>query len=156
VFGGTRREIEAEDAELGAAVEDKNAVLVSLLGEVARSYVDLRGNQREAAVVRQNVAAAQATLDLTRARLAAGLATDLAVPRAETLLANTQAPLSRSEAAVRVAMHRLGVLLGANPGDLVGELESAGPIPAAPAKILVGLPSELLERRPDVRAAERR
>jgi len=155
VFGGKERAVEAADADVGASIEDRRAVLVSLLGEVARSYVELRGEQREAAVVRRNIAAAQSTLDLTRSRFQGGLATELDVARAEALLANTQAPLPRAEAAARVAIHRLGVLLGVQPGDLAKELEAEAPIPVPPHRILVGLPSELLDRRPDVRRAER-
>lgn len=155
IFGGTRREIEAAEADIDATVEDERAVLVSLFGEVARSYVDLRGNQRLSAVVRRNIDAARATLDLTHTRLRAGLATELDVARAAALLASTEAPLPRSEAAERVAIHRLGVLLGVQPGDLAAELEEERPIPAPPERILVGLPSELLTRRPDVRRAER-
>src|SRR5262249_32291279 len=73
VFGGTRRAAEAADAEVEASIEDRRAVLVTLLGEVARSYVDLRGNQQVAAVIRRNIASARATLELTRTRLRAGL-----------------------------------------------------------------------------------
>jgi multidrug efflux system outer membrane protein len=155
LFGGTRRSLEAAEADIDASLEDQRAVLVSLLGEVARAYVDLRGSQRRSAVVRSNIAAAQSTLDLTNARLRAGLATELDVARAAALLAGAEAPLALSEAAARVEVHRLGVLLGVQPGDLAAELETEAPIPAPPERILVGLPSELLERRPDVRRAER-
>lgn len=155
LFGGTRRELEAAEAEVEASLEDRRAVLVSLLGEVAASYVDLRGNQRLAAVARRNADAARATLELTRTRLAAGLGTELDLSRATALLANAEAPLPQFEGAARVAMHRLGVLLALAPGELASELEAPHPIPAPPAQILVGLPSELLARRPDVRRAER-
>ena len=155
LFGGNRRALEAAEADVAASLEDRRAVLVSLLGEVARAYVDLRGNQRQAAVVRENVAAARATLELTRTRRAAGLASELDVSRATSLLASTEAPLPQFDAAARVAIHRLGVLLGEEPGSLAQELEQERPIPAPPEQILIGLPSELLARRPDVRRAER-
>ena len=87
LFGGTRRELEAAEAEVEASLEDRRAVLVSLLGEVAASYVDLRGNQRLAAVARRNADAARAALELTRTRLAAGLGTELDLSRATALLA---------------------------------------------------------------------
>src|SRR5262249_15216424 len=121
LFGGTRRSIEAAEAEIDASIEDQRAVLVSLLGEVSRAYVYLRGNQRLSAVVRQNIEAARSTLDLATTRQRAGLATELDVARAEGLLASAEAPLARFEAAVRVDMHRLGVLLGVDPGELVAE-----------------------------------
>jgi NodT family efflux transporter outer membrane factor (OMF) lipoprotein len=155
VFGGTRRAIEAAEADIGAALEDRRAVLVSLLGEVASAYVDLRGNQRLASVARDNIEASRSTLELTRTRRAAGLATELDVTRAEALLAGAQATLPGFEAEVRIAIHRLSVLLGEHPGSLAAELLPEAPIPAAPERILVGLPSELLTRRPDVRRAER-
>lgn len=156
VFGGTRRAVEAADADLQASIEDRRAVLVSLLGEVARAYVDLRGNQRLASVVRRNIASARATLDLTRTRLRAGLGTELDVARAEAQLADTEAQLPPAERSIRLAVHRLGVLLAKDPGALSAELEKEAPIPAPPAKLLVGLPSELLTRRPDLRRAERK
>jgi len=156
LFGRLRRRVEAADAEVEASVEDRRDVLVSLLAEVARAYVELRANQRLAAVVRENAASARTTVELTRTRLASGLASELDVARAEALLATTEARLPEVEGAARVAMHRLAVLLGLEPGALVAELEPVRPIPAAPERVLVGLPSELLARRPDVRAAERR
>jgi outer membrane protein, multidrug efflux system len=155
VFGGTRRELEAANADVEASVEERRAVLVSLLGEVARAYVELRGNQRLVSVARRNVDAARATLELTRTRNQGGLATELDVARAEALLAGAEAPLPRFDAATRIAIHRLGVLLGEQPSSLAAELEAERPIPAPPARILVGLPSELLARRADVRRAER-
>lgn len=155
LFGGTRRSLEAAEAEMEAALEDRRAVLVSLYGEVARAYLDLRGNQRQAAVARRNLAAARATLELTRTRRQAGLATELDLTRAMSLVAGAEAPLAPFEAAARVAIHRLGVLLGESPGQLARELEAEAPIPAAPERILVGLPSELVRRRPDLRRAER-
>lgn len=156
VFGGTRRSIEAAQAEIEASVEDRRAVLVSLLGEVARAYIELRGNQQLAAVSRRNVEAANATLEITRARLDGGMATALDVSRAEALLANARAPLPQFETAVRVNMHRLAILLAQPPASLARELEVAAPVPRAPQRLLVGLPAELLARRPDVRFAERR
>lgn len=156
LFGGLRRAEEAARAELEASIEDRRDVLVTLLAEVARAYVELRCNQRLETIVRRNVAAARATLELTRTRLVAGMATNLDVARAEALLAVTEAPLPRYEAAEHVAIHRLGLLLGEHPQALASELSVERPIPAPPDRILVGLPSELLQRRPDVRRAERR
>ena len=155
VFGGKERGVEAATAELEASVEDRRAVLVSLLGEVASAYVELRGNQRSAAVARGNIAAARDALELRRARLDSGLATALDVSRAEALLASTQASLPQYEAGARVAMHRLATLLAVQPETLHAELEAEAAIPAPPEKLLVGLPSELLRRRPDLRRAER-
>lgn len=156
VFGGTRRAIEAADAEYDASFEDRKAVLVSLLGEVVRSYVELRGNQQLAAILRSNVATAKSTVELVRTRLQAGMATELDLARAGTQLANAESLLPETERAIRASIHRLGVLLGREPGALHSELEKEGAIPAPPAKVMVGLPSELVARRPDLRRAERK
>ncbi|MCI0586332.1 MAG: efflux transporter outer membrane subunit [Planctomycetes bacterium] len=156
IFGGLRRGTEAAAADLGEAEEDRRAVLVSLLGEVGRSYVALRGSQRRLAVLRENEGSARETLALTRARSQAGLATDLDVSRAEALLASVEAQVPPLEAACDEAMHRLAVLLGGAPDTLRAELAKEAPIPVPPPRVVVGLPSDLLERRPDLRAAERR
>ena len=156
LFGGVRREIEAAAADYDAVVEFRQAVQVSLLGEVARNYVGLRGQQRLRAVLRQNLESAKSTRDLIQARIRAGLANDFDLARAESLLANAEAQLPPVETSLKQSVHRLGVLLGREPRALVADLEKEAPIPGAPATIVVGLPSDLLLRRPDVREAERR
>lgn len=156
VFGGKRRAVEAADAELDAVIEERRDVLVTLLGEVARTYVDLRGEQRLVAVQTKNVEAARSTLELTKTRLNAGLATTLDVARAEAQLASTESLLPEARRAARAAVHRLGILLGEEPSALAAELETEGAIPSPPARIAAGLPSDLLARRPDVRRAERK
>lgn len=156
VFGGLRREVEAATADAQAAEEDRRAALVSLQAEVARVYVELRGAQRRRAVLRDQVKAASERLALLQARLDAGVATSLDVVREEALLRSTEALLPPAERDVALASHRLGTLLGRDPGALVAELGAEAPIPVPPARVVVGLPAELLARRPDVRRAERR
>jgi NodT family efflux transporter outer membrane factor (OMF) lipoprotein len=156
VFGGGRRRIEAAHADLDSWVENERAVLVTLLGDVARNYVAFRGNQLLLAVLRQNVATAKGTVDITQARLTAGVATSLDVTRSEALKASAEAALPQVETALKQNLHRLSVLLGLAPEALASELEREAPIPTAPDRVVVGLPSELLLRRPDVRRAERR
>jgi len=156
LFGGVRRSIEAAAADYEASIESRQAVQVSLLGEVGRNYVGLRGQQRLRAVLRQNLDSAKSTRDLIQARIRAGLANDFDLARAESLVANAEAQLPPVETALKQSVHRLGVLLGREPRALVAELEKEAPIPGAPATIVVGLPSDLLLRRPDVREAERR
>lgn len=155
-FGRIERASEAADAEIEASIEDRRAVLVSLYGEVARAYVELRGHQLSAAIARRNAQAARSTVELTRARQGGGIDSALDVARAEALLASTEASLPRHEAGARVALHRLGILLAEHPGALEAELGEVAAVPAAPERVFVGLPSDLLERRPDLRAAERR
>jgi multidrug efflux system outer membrane protein len=155
VFGGTRRAVEAADADVAASVEQRNDVLLTLIGEVARNYVELRGFQRELAVAQGNVATQEDTLGLTRARYQGGLASDLDVARAEAQVRTTAARLPALDSSLRQSIHRLGVLLGDTPGTLLAELTPPGPIPAAPPGLPDGLPSDLVRRRPDVRRAER-
>jgi multidrug efflux system outer membrane protein len=155
VFGGKRRALEAATAEVAASEEDRRDVLVSLLAEVARNYVEVRGFQSRLTIARNNLRSQQAALDLTKRRFKGGVTSELDVTQAAALLAGTQSQLPALEASLKQAMHRLGVLLGQEPGALVAELLQDAPIPATPPEVPVGLPSELLRRRPDVRRAER-
>lgn len=153
LFGELERRRAAADADLAASVEDARAVQVAILAEVASAYIDLRAAQNLAAVARRNATSARDTLALTRSRQRGGLGTDLDVARAETLLASSEARLPGFEAAERVAIHRLAVLLARPPADVSAELTAVGPIPRTPERVVVGLPSDLLQRRPDVRRA---
>lgn len=156
VFGGLQRGYEAVTADYESWIENRRAVLVVLLGDVARNYVGLRGNQLLLDVLRQNVASARDTVEITKARLAAGVATALDVSRAEALRATAEAALPQVEAALKQTIHRLSVLVGTAPETLTAELLLVKPVPAAPARVIVGLPSDLIRRRPDIRQAERR
>jgi outer membrane protein, multidrug efflux system len=155
LFGGVRRSIEAADADLAASVEDLRDVLVTLLAEVARNYVEVRGFQRRIAIAENNIHSQQETLELTRARFEAGLTNQLDVVQATSQLATTQAQVPALETPLKQGIHRLGVLLGLVPGALRPELSQEAPIPPVPPEVPVGLPSDLLRRRPDIRRAER-
>jgi NodT family efflux transporter outer membrane factor (OMF) lipoprotein len=156
VFGGVRRAVEAADATIEATEYGRRDVLVTLLGDVARNYIDLRGAQRRLAVARANVKTQQDSLELTRVRFDAGLASDLDVARAEAQVNATAAQIPNLESATKEAAYSLDLLLGLAPGALWHELEKELAIPNLPPEILVGLPSDLLRRRPDIRVAERR
>jgi NodT family efflux transporter outer membrane factor (OMF) lipoprotein len=155
IFGGVRRGVEAADATIEATVDDRRDVLVTLLGDVARNYIDLRGFQKRLAVARANLKAQQDTVDLTRVRFQAGLASDLEVAQAEAQANSTAAQIPVLESSLKQAAYSLDLLLGLEPGSLAGELNETAAIPSLPPKVLVGLPSELLRRRPDIRRAER-
>lgn len=155
VFGGKRRAAQAAKADLDAARANRNGALVSLTAEVARNYLDLRGAQARLAIADTNIKGQQDTLDLTRARFQAGLTSELDVKRAEAQLSSTQSQIPNLQTASRLAVHRLGVLLGQAPSALSEELSQASALPETPPEVPVGLPSELLRRRPDVCAAER-
>jgi NodT family efflux transporter outer membrane factor (OMF) lipoprotein len=155
LFGGTRRGIEAANADIQAAIEDRRGVMISIVGEIARTYVELRGYQREADIARDNVATQQQTLAIIQDKRRAGLVTDLDVSRQTAQLATTQSRLPSLEAQVSNSIHALGILLSDDPMSLSGELAPKAPLPPIPVDVPVGLPSQLLRRRPDIRAAER-
>ncbi len=155
IFGGKRRAWEAATAEVAASEENRRDVLVSLLAEVARNYVELRGSQRRLAITHSNIQSQQASLELAHSRFRGGMTSELDVTQAAALLAGTQSQLPALESSLKQSMHRLGVLLAQEPGALVGELSPEASIPSTPPEVPVGLPSDLLRRRPDVRRAER-
>src|SRR4029077_18358714 len=131
VFGRTRRSVQAATADLAAAEENRRDVLVILLGDVGRTYADLRGFQRRLEIANENIAAQQDTLDLTTARARAGLATELDVSRAAAQQESTKAGVPTLVGGIDVSIHRLSVLLGEEPGALHAELEKSGAIPRA-------------------------
>lgn len=155
VFGGRRREVEAARAEVGAFENDRRSTLMVLLGDVARNYADVRGYQSRLAIAANNIEAQSQGVAIARDRFAHGISTDLDVEESSTLLAQTRAEVPALEAALQTSVHRLGVLLGQEPGALMVELSAPAAIPVAPEVVPVGLPSDLLLRRPDVLRAER-
>ncbi|MGZ8190582.1 MAG: efflux transporter outer membrane subunit [Methylococcaceae bacterium] len=154
-FGGVRRAIEAADATVGAEEENRRAVLVTLLGEVARNYIELRANQQLIAITGENLSTQQDTLALTETRQQAGFTSMLEVSQAGAQVAATEAQMPVYEINVKQAIYALGVLLGREPGALTARLNRPGTIPAVAIIPIPDLPSELLKRRPDIRRAER-
>ncbi len=154
-FGGIKRAVEAADATVDAEVENSRMVLVTLLGEVARNYIELRGNQQLLALSRENLNAQLDTLTLIQIRQQAGLANMLDVSVAQAQAAGTQAQLPNHETNIKQSIHALSVLLGKGPGVLIPRLERHVAIPTTAANAITTLPSELLQRRPDIRRAER-
>ncbi len=155
VFGGNRRAVEAADADVEAAQDDAYAVVVSLLGEVGANYVQYRSLQQRIGLARQNLAAQQKTLALTRKLFDAGLAAEFDVTRAESQVAFTESTIPLFDQQAHQAVHRLSTLLGLLPTALEDELAPVSAIPAGPDAVAIGMPSELLLRRPDVGRAER-
>jgi NodT family efflux transporter outer membrane factor (OMF) lipoprotein len=154
IFGGTRRAVEAANAEIGGAEYGQRDVLVSLLAEVARNYVGARGYQQRLAITRQNIQVQQQILDLTSNRFQNGLSSDLNVQQATALLTATEAQVPSLETGFDQSVHHLAMLLGQPPGALMDEMSAEKPIPLTPPEVPVGLPSDLLQRRPDVQRAE--
>ena len=155
VFGGVRRAVEAANANIGAAQEDFRDTLVTLLGEVATNYFQIRGNQRRIAVAIENIDIQRKTVELAQGRFQAGLGSRLEVVQAEALLATTESQIPPLETTVKQSIHQLGVLIGSEPDALLQELSPPGPLPPEPPDVPIGLPSDLLRRRPDIRRAER-
>ncbi len=155
LFGGVQHAIEAAEADIAASVEEHHAVRITLFGEVARNYIKIRRLQREIAMTHHNIASQQVTLDLIQARFKAGLNSDLDVARAEALVSTTASQIPALDSELKQAIHRLSVLLGKEPASLFTELSKEGPIPSVPSEVPIGLPADLLRRRPDIRRAER-
>jgi len=154
IFGGVRRGIEAADSDLKAAVEARRSVLVTLSAEVARNYIELRGFQQRIAIARDNLMAQKHTAELTRQRFEGGFASGLDVANAQAQVASTASEIPLLEASARQSIYAISVLLGENPATWVQELSPVSEIPGAPPAVPLGLPSDLLLRRPDIRVAE--
>jgi NodT family efflux transporter outer membrane factor (OMF) lipoprotein len=154
VWGKYRRQIESADANLDALIENYDDILVTLIAETARAYVDLREAQQRLAYARANVKAQEGSLKIAEARVRAGETFEIDVTMSKSVLEPTRALIPLYEQQSRQAVIRLCQLLGVPPRDLSGEL-GPGKIPVAPPEVVVGIPAELLRRRPDVRRAER-
>jgi NodT family efflux transporter outer membrane factor (OMF) lipoprotein len=158
-WGKYRRAIESEDDSLQANVAGYDAVLVSLTAEVATDYVLIRSLEERLMNAQANVVLQQETLHLIETRFKLGAVSELDVATARGTLANTQALIPDYLRALRQTKVALGVLLGRTPSDLEKELAAApgtkAALPEAPPTLALGVPADLLRRRPDVRAAER-
>ena len=154
LWGRIRRTIESANADRDAAVEAYYDSLVTLTADVATDYVQIRTAQQRIAYARRNVEIQRGSLRLAEARLRDGKATALDVKQARSSLAQTESTLPPLAISLRQANDRLCVLLGLSPEDLTAMLGET-PIPAAPPEAAVGIPAQLLQRRPDVRRAMR-
>lgn len=153
-WGRFRRGVEAADAGLVATIFDYDNALVSLTAEVARTYILIRTLEERLAIAHENVLIQQRSYEIAEVRFEAGLVTELDKQQALSLLKDTQASIPRLQTSLRQAKNSLSILLGMPPGGLSAILGSAQPIPAPPAEVTVGIPAELLRRRPDIRRAE--
>jgi NodT family efflux transporter outer membrane factor (OMF) lipoprotein len=156
LFGRVKRTLEAADARTQASAENARDVARLIAAEVARRYVELRGTQALLVLARSDEEAAGELLELTRQRADAGLVTDVDVTRQRSLLAEVRARMPQLEAAEDEALNKLALLLAAQPGTLSQELREPAEAPLVPARVPVGLPSDVVRRRPDVRQAEAR
>jgi len=154
-WGRFRRGIESADANLNAQIENYDDVLVILQAEVAATYIQYRTLEERLALARKNVELQKNTLRITPDLFTEGAVSELDVQQARSVLGSTESLIPVLEAGRRKAQNRLCTLLGMPPYDLEAELGGSGKIPTAPPEIAVGIPAELLRRRPDIRRAER-
>ena len=155
-WGKFRRGIQSADATLQATIADYDNVLVSLTADVANSYIAIRTLEKRLAIARENVRIQTESLQIAEARFLGGTTSERDVQQAKTILANTQATIPTLETQVRQAQNALCVLLGLPPTNLADRLKGKAEIPAPPPQVAVGIPADLLRRRPDIRSAELR
>ncbi|AZE45876.1 Efflux transport system, outer membrane factor (OMF) lipoprotein [Pseudomonas chlororaphis] len=155
-WGRVRRETEAADATLEVAENDRRGVLLSVLAETAQDYIQLRGVQSTRAVTEQNLDVARHSLKLSQLRLADGVATDLDVAEAAAQVATIESQLPALQQRQAQLINALSLLMGEPPQALHAELAADAPVPQTPRQVAIGLPSQLAERRPDIRQAEAR
>lgn len=155
LFGRVARSVEAADAVTAAEVERLRDLFVTLAGEVALNYIEFRTAQARLDVAYRNINSQAETARLTRARYEAGLSSEFDTVRAEAQLETSRSQVPTLQTQRDLALYRLSVLLGAAPSALADELAAPAPLPAPPDAVPVGLPSTLLQRRADIRAAER-
>jgi NodT family efflux transporter outer membrane factor (OMF) lipoprotein len=154
-WGRFRRGIESADAQLLASVAAYDDALVSLVAEVALNYITLRTLEERLAVAQTNVEIQQRSYDIVYEKFRGGAVTKLDAEQAASLLEDTKALIPGFEASIRQTQNTLCLLLGMPPQDLRDILGGPRPIPSAPPQVAVGVPADLLRRRPDIRRAER-
>ncbi len=157
IFGGNRRLAEAADASLEASIAAREATILQALAETDSAYFELRGAQQRLTIARSNIDSQRRTLEVTRRKVQAGLARRIDQLRAEAQLDAFRALLPALEASVKASSYRLAVLTGRAPSDATASAEagSGAALPPAPPALPVGMPADVLRRRPDVRIAER-
>lgn len=154
VFGAVRRTMEAARADLDASVENRNALQVTLLGDVATNYVTLRAVEQRIVNAAENVRIQEETVRITQERFQAGAVSDLDVSQAKTLLHRTQSAIPLLQRERDRAMNRLCVLQGEQPRNMDEIIAPEGSIPRPPTNIDIGIPINLVRQRPDIRRAE--
>ena len=154
-FGKTRRAVEGAQARIESAIEQRNDTLITVLAEVARNYIELRGFQKQVSYIEQNIHLLEQNQSIICDQFQVGLANQLDVENIEAQLASLRATLPDVIAEIYRSIYTLSMLTGNPPESLVDELLTSKELPAPPDIVAVGLRSDLLRRRPDVRHAER-
>lgn len=154
LWGRVKRSVEVADASVQMAEEDRHAVQLLVIVQTAQDYIELRSTQQGLAVVEQNLHIAQRSLELTRLQLKEGVATDLEVSEAAAQVAEIQARLAPLQQHSAQLINALSLLLAREPRALQAQLSTPTNVPSYTATVPIGLPSELAERRPDIRRAQ--
>ncbi|MEE8659708.1 Secretion protein [Acetobacteraceae bacterium EV16P] len=154
LWGRVARQYESAKAMLQATDEQRRSVIIAQQADLAYDYLALRGLQEQLRILKENRATAQRTLDLARERQHVGLVTELDVTSAQRQLDTTTAQIAQMEQRVTQQINAINLLLGLPPGSLDDELQRTAGIPVVPPRVPVGLPSDLVRRRPDIRQAE--
>jgi NodT family efflux transporter outer membrane factor (OMF) lipoprotein len=155
LFGKLRRAIEAAHYDAEAALAARNVVLISLIADVTRAYLEMRALQMQLAVLRKSIEVARHYVDFVQERFNRGITNELDVTLAQRELGQLESQVAPLIARIDAARYVIAVLLGDFPETLARELRKPGALPVLPARIEPGLPVELLRRRPDVAEAER-
>ena len=153
-FGATRRQLESDDAAIQAACENVYDAQVTLASEVALDYIQIRSAQEQIAIAQTNLLSERHTAEVTRQKGAAGFVSALDEANADAQVATTAASIPPLETTIQQNIFALSILLDRPPADLLEDLSKPGSVPLPPPEVPVGLPSDLLRRRPDIRAAE--
>jgi outer membrane protein, multidrug efflux system len=154
VFGGVRRQIESAEASLQVALENRNDALVTLEAQIGTTYLNLRTAQYLLQIAHTNLDIQNHTVQITQQRFNGGFVSKLDVENALAQADNTRAQIPAIESEARQDIYLLSVFLGKEPATLLTELDPTGPMLVSPAQVPIGLPSELLRRRTDIRSAE--
>ena len=155
LFGKTRRSVQAADANIGLAIEKKRDALISVMAEIARNYIEIRSTQRNTALVEENIELLERNAEIVRQNFAGGLYNKLNLETIEANLAAARSVLPDLYAQILSGIYSISILTGNVPETLMNELLVMRPLPSVPDSVAVGLRSDLLRRRPDVRASER-
>jgi len=150
-----RGSLAAYQNDIEADQEALRNTLLTLTGDVALNYVDVRNYQSQLAVIKANLAKYVETYEMTQAKYDSGLAGALDVEQARETVQSTEAQIPTFETEIHQSMNAIAVLLGEKPGAVDAELAEVKPVPSIPAEVAVGIPADLVRRRPDLRKAER-
>ena len=155
LFGMKKHEINALKAKIDSSEAEFCHIRITLSAEVARNYIELRGLQQRLKVMARDIDAQKETLQLTTNLIDFGFADAVDQMQAEEQLSLLSAQKPQIELSIHKTIHRLSLLLGYTPGHLFDELCEPCMLPSLPCETPIGIPSELLRRRPDIRKAER-